>query len=55
MGYIAALCGFGTLLLILGGSFFKINRQLLRTGGASVAESLGRADLSSTSDQPNDA
>lgn len=37
---IAALCGFGTLLLILGGSFFKVV-ALRAGGGAAVAESLG--------------
>ncbi len=37
---IAALCGLGTLLLILGGSFFKIV-ALRAGGGAAVAESMG--------------
>ena len=36
----AVLCGFGTLLLILGGSFFKIV-ALRAGGGAAVAESMG--------------
>lgn len=41
---IAALAGVGTLLLILGGSFFKIV-ALRAGGGASVAESLGGVRL----------
>lgn len=41
---IAALAGVGTLLLILGGSFFKI-LALRAGGGASVAESLGGVRL----------
>ncbi len=41
---IAVLAGVGTLLLILGGSFFKIV-ALRAGGGASVAESLGGVRL----------
>ncbi|MEZ6081752.1 MAG: M48 family metallopeptidase [Pirellulaceae bacterium] len=50
---IAALCGFGTLLLILGGSFFKIV-ALRAGGGASVAESLGGVRIYPSTSDPTE-